>query len=289
MKLNKYILIVTLLVYVHAYPQSNSASKLKLIESVKAYCIDELNMTISKEYYTNWANSEKPNYYLYVSRKDSIINGLEGQRPFKTFRHRLEDAKIKKEKYDALGYSTLLYKTYGTAATKLSKHLLSYSNESIAFIAFHEATHQHIAKHGSIPYSLIEATCDLVGNYGALKLSDKNKELSNNKTQKLVKDIESISLKVNNLITKITTDYSAINNDINKLKKGTNKFTIERYNYNVNNAYLLRNRSYTIHYFKLKKILMQTNNLKTFLQFVTHLPNDELKCIQEIDKKIKSL
>jgi hypothetical protein len=246
-------------------------------------------MTISKQYYTNWTNSEKPNYYLYVSRKDCLTNGLQSQHPFKAFKHRLEDAKIEKTKYDKLGYSTLIYKTYGTAATKLSKHLLSYSNESIAFIAFHEATHQHIAKHGKTHYSIIEAACDLVGNYGALQLSNKNKGLSNSKTKKLVKEIESISLKINNLITKTTTDYSDLKKEINTLKKGNNKFEIERYNYDINNAYLLRNRSYTMHYFKLKKIFIQTNDLKAFLQFVTDLPNDELKCILAIDEKNKRM
>lgn len=246
-------------------------------------------MNISENYYTNWAKSELPNYFLYVSKSNDLISALDQQIPFKSFGHNLKEAKIEKGKYEQMGYSTLLYRTYGTSSSLLSNHLLSYSKESLAFIAFHEATHKHITRNGGKPYSIIEAVCDIVGNYGTLRLFNNQEGLSNRKAKKQIKQIEKISSLINDLINKNTNDVSQLNKEIKKLKKRRHKFKAERYDYEINNAYLLRNRSYTLHYFKLKKVLLLTNDLKAFLEFVDDLPNNEDESIKAIDEKIKLL
>ena len=237
------------------------------------------------------AGSENPNYYLYVSEKDTLMSALNHRKSFIIFGHNFNKAKKEKEYYDKLDYSTLLYETYGTSVTQLSNHLLSYSNESIAFIAFHEATHQHINKKAKIPYSLVESVCDIVGNYGTLNLFSENKKLSKRKAKKQIKQIEGIAFEINRLInnTELELDKSKLTKEIEKLNKKKNKFKIERYDYEINNAYLIRNKSYTQYYFKLKNLLALIGDLKEFMEFINNLPRNESECISEIDKKIKIL
>ncbi|WP_405207163.1 hypothetical protein [Aquimarina sp. LLG6339-5] len=187
--------------------------------------------------------------------------------------------------------NSLLYETYGTSGTQLSKHLLSYSDESIAFIAFHEATHQHIRSKAKIPYSIVESVCDVVGNYGTLNLFSENKKFSKRKAKKQIQQIESIAFKINRLInnTELELDNSKLTKEIEKLNKKKNKFKIERYDYEINNAYLIRNKSYTQYYFKLKSLFTLIGDLKEFIEFINNLPKNESECILEIDKKIKIL
>lgn len=294
-KFKTRLIALFLVICFQAYSQSNtdnkSSSKLELIESIKGYCINELNMDVSKHFYSNWAKSEKPNYYLYVSEKDTLISPFNQQKSFISFGHNFEKAKKEKDYYDELGYSTLLYETYGTSGTQLSNHLLSYSEENIAFIAFHEATHQHIRNKAKIPYSIVESVCDIVGNYGTLNLFSENEKFSTRKAKKQIKHIENIALEINNLIDNIElkSDKSKLTKKIQKLNKKKNRFKIERYDYEINNAYLIRYKSYTKYYFKLKNLLILTGDLEVFMDFITDLPKNESDCILEIDKKIKIL
>jgi hypothetical protein len=292
-KLNKIHNILFFIICIQSFSQTkvtdNQSFKIKLIENVKNYCIDTLGMDISTYFYSKWAKSEKSNYYLYVSEKTNISSHLKGARPYKAFGHNFKGAEIEKNKYAKLGFSTLLYQTYGTAATKLSNYFLSYSKESIAFIAFHEATHQHISKNAKIPYSITEAACDIVGNYGTLKLFNENKSLSKRKAKKHIKQIEAIAIEINKLLNNHSIDYSILDRKIDKLKRNKSKFNVDRYDFEVNKAYLLRNRSYTYYYFKLKQLLYLTNDLKIFLAFIVELPNDEIESVKEINKKINTL
>ncbi len=73
------------------------------------------------------------------------------------------------------------------------------------------------------------------------------------------------------------------------LKRNKHKFKIDRYDYEINNAYLLRNRNYTLYYFKLKKLLMLMNNIEKFLEFICGLPTEESDGLIIIDTKINSL
>ena len=248
-------------------------------------------MDISKYFYSNWAKSKKPNYYLYVSEKDTLMSALNKQKSFISFGHNFKKAKKAKRYYNRLNYSTLLYKTYGTSASQLSNHLLSYSKESIAFIAFHEATHQHINKKANLPYSIVESVCDIVGNYGTVNLFSDNEKFNTRKAKKQIEQIENIVLEINKLINNIELklDKAKLTKEIQKLNKKENRFKIERYNYKINNAYLIRNRSYTKYYFKLKNLLTLVGDLQVFIELITNLPKNESECILAIDEKIKNL
>lgn len=295
MKFKTICITVFLVICFQAYSQSSTdnetSSKLELIENIKGFCINDLNMELSEHFYSNWAKSEKPNYYLYVSKKDTLMSALNQQSSFISFGHDFNKAQKGKDYYDQLDYSTLIYETYGTAATQLSNHLLSYSDESIAFIAFHEATHQHIRNKAKIPYSIVESVCDVVGNYGTLSLFSEYKKFSKRKANKQIQQIENLAFDINRLINNTEPGLvkSKLTKEIQKLNKKKNKFKIERYDYEINNAYLIRNKSYTQYYFKLKNLLTLMGGLKEFIEFINNLPKNESECILEIDKKIKVL
>jgi hypothetical protein len=67
------------------------------------------------------------------------------------------------------------------------------------------------------------------------------------------------------------------------------QFLMERYNYELNNAYLLRNKSYTLYYFKLKELLEHKGNYKQFWEFIASLPNNEIGALAQIDLEIARL
>lgn len=48
----------------------------------------------------------------------------------------------------------------------------------------------------------------------------------------------------------------------------------DRYDYKVNNAYLLRNIYYAENYFLMKQLYLKINDLQKFIAFTTALPND---------------
>ncbi len=269
------------------------SSNLELLKSVKRYCEAEFRMNISKSFYTDYSNSEKPNYYLFVSQKDTLASVFKKQ-TFRSFGQDFGKANTEKKVYDEKGYSTHLYETFGTAYTRLSKQLLQYSQESISFIAFHEATHQHIRGNKKyIPYVIQEAVCDLIGNYGTLAFFEDNNKLKTRSAKKQIRHIEDIALEINKIIHAVQheeiIDYSFLNKKLRMLKRNKHKFKIDRYDYEINNAYLLRNRNYTLYYFKLKKLLMLMNNIEKFLEFICGLPTEESDGLIIIDTKINSL
>lgn len=67
----------------------------------------------------------------------------------------------------------------------------------LLLLFFHEATHHHIGNNAKIPYSIVESVCDIVGNYGTLKLFKEDKKLNRRKAKKHVKQIENIAFEIN--------------------------------------------------------------------------------------------
>jgi len=61
-------------------------------------------------------------------------------------------------------------------STLLTPKLLSYPDEAIAFIVFHEVVHQDLLKLGSpIRYNYEEALCDVIANMACVKFAEKTK------------------------------------------------------------------------------------------------------------------
>jgi hypothetical protein len=275
---------------------SDSISKMQLLRDVKTFGTCDFGMSIKDDFYTEWALSENPNLYVYISYP-KIIKSPYLFNIFFYFRFDELAALNKIRKNDSLGYSTLLYKTYGTSGTKLSKHLLGYSRESVSFIGFHEATHLHLSRNASIPYIFNEALCDVIGIYGSLSLAKSSYPSTYLETQFFSLQLEDIIEQINQCI--LTTEASdtvnqesarsKLRSTISSLNPKKHQFLIERYDYPINNAYLLRNMDYTKYYFKLKKLLYLTDEVTVFFRFISTLPKDELASLAAIDNEILRL
>jgi hypothetical protein len=275
---------------------SDSISKIQLLCDVKNYGTCQLGMTISDDFYTKWASSEEPNLYVYVSYP-TVIKSPYSFNQFFAFGFEMDRALSTKIKNDSLGYSTLLYKTYGTSITELSKHLLGFSKEAVSFIGFHEATHLHLSKNASIPYVYNEALCDVIGVYGSLSMAKSIDPLTHREMLLFTDKLENIIEKINRCISSSgmsdTRDLEIQKGQLQKTIQSLNpykyQFLLERYDYKINNAYLLRNMNYTKNYFKLKELLNLTGDIASFFKFISTIPKDELEANVFVDNEILRL
>ena len=272
----------------------SDSTSYNLLQDVGKYAVNELDMKISPSFYTKWASNENPNIFVYVSSKDSLYSPLKSS--FLAFGNITEeDTKTKSTEYYEKGYDILIYKTYGTSGTQLSNHLINYSKPSIMFIGFHEATHQHISGFVSLPYIYIEALCDLIGTQGSLAYTKTHSIENYEITKQFVDKVESLGKHINDCILLAQTydinlpkSFASLKKEISNLP--TNEtFLIERYDYEINNAYLIRYESYTKYYFKLRELLTLYDDFSTFWNFIKKLPNDESKINALIDTEIIKL
>lgn len=298
--MNRTLLIVSIsffqiiVAFCQERPELSDSTGYYLLQDVGKYAVNELTMKISPSFYTRWASNENPNIFVYVSSKDSLYSPLKSS--FLAFGNITEkDAKAKTSDYYEKGYDVLIYKTFGTSGTQLSHHLINYNAPSIMFIGFHEATHQHISRFVSLPYIYIEALCDLIGTQGSLAYTKKHSIENYNIAKEFVNKIESLGKQINDCIILAQTHDINLPKSLASLKKeidslpANETFLRERYNYEINNAYLIRYESYTKYYFKLKELLTLYNDFSTFWNFIKKLPIDEYKINNIIDKEILRL
>lgn len=246
-------------------------------------------MEISKQFYTKWDENEKGHYVVYFSKPDEIDGHQRG------FGDEVSaiDFKVKQ---DSLGFHTMIYHTYGSAAVRLSGHLLSYSEESLGFIGFHEATHTHFRNKGTyLPYSVNEAACDVLANYLTIEFAKKDKRISYLKAKKQRKYIEKIGNLVNQASSALKSGQTCkfikksriLKRQVDKLDENyfEDNFLKDRYFYEINNAFLLRNTYYSKYYFKLRELLNLTD-INTFLKVLDSLPKKEEECFAAINAAI---
>ncbi len=263
--------------------------KIDILKKIKQHCRADLGMAVQDYFYRDWAMDEGAYISLYVSEVDTL-RGIFGSWNRKSFGKDLRRAEYQANKYISKGFQVHLYRTAGNATTELSRLLLSYPSEDICFIAFHEATHHHIRVFCRLASIVEEAVCDLVGNYASLKFSRLSEEVSFRKVKRKVKMREMIAMKINQILEETNSrgDLSRgkhveeLEGLMKKWKrrKEVNQFMIDRYWYPINNAYFLRNRIYTAHYFELKEILKQLGSINAFLSYVTALPSDARKAVR---------
>lgn len=269
--------------------QRSHNNKVKLLHDISTYLKSEFGMEISKQFYTKWDENETGHHVVYFSKPDEIDGH---QRGFGDEKSAI-DFRVKQ---DSLGFHTMIYHTYGSAAVRLSEHLLSYSEESIGFIGFHEATHTHFNNKGTrLPYSVNEAACDVLANYATVEFAKKDKRITYLKAKKQRKYIE----KIGNLVNLASSDLKSgqtskfieksriLEKKVGKLNNDyfEDSFLKDRYFYEINNAFLLRNTYYSKYYFKLKELLILTD-IKTFLKVLDSLPKKEEECFAAINTAI---
>ena len=238
--------------------------QLDLIDSLKVFIAKDLKLDITADFYTKWTES-KDSMYLYVYAADvkHIAHGDTAHRS--SWYYTNEDtAKAKVVQLKAKGYHTMLYRTAGTSAAELNRKLLSYPDEALAFIIIHEAVHNHIRnneKYKGYPYVYEESLCDAVAILGIQTLIKQGRLLDAKAVQKHTRSLERCYAILNKANDKLDdTEHDALilqatNRRMMRYTRHANQFLKDRMRYEVNNAYLLRTRDYSLHYFELKKQL----------------------------------
>jgi len=231
--------------------------QLQLIDSLRQFCTDELQLNVGDNFYNTWKEGNDSMFiYLYVSQPDTIALP-----PFVTsmvWSFEKEDPAIaKSNELKQQGYHTLVYKTAGTSGAFLNSKLLSYPDEAIAFIVFHEAVHRHVGQ--MVDYNYVEALCDAVANRAAIKFAANTGMLAMPAVMQQKEVIENAYRFLNTKRVELDRLRGRRPRNIFKIssRKMTglllhaNQFLCDRMRYPVNNAYFIRVQPYAIHYFEM--------------------------------------
>jgi hypothetical protein len=256
--------------------------ELVLYQKIEILAKDSMQMYLEPRFFKRFKDVEQPFIYTYFCKKDSIEkceipDSLDG----KAKSYFLKYA----ETGDCAGCDILVYKTYGTSATYLTKHLLEYDPESQAFIAFHEAMHQHLQHIGRPNYAIEEALCDAFANKCIVYYAD---YLGLDKTRAI-----QIAAWHSVIYTEVNRVISTIKNtkDITKIKAIHREFALflhlflptaspfqrERFDYTINNAYFYRQYDYAWYFFKI------SDEMRKMLQKPKSSPADVIEVAKTID------
>lgn len=289
-----FVFIILSLSQTHSFSQNNSAKKeltpneinsLNLIREIELFGRRELKLKLHHHFYTQWQEVEQPNTYLYVSRADSILLPTSTD-AFQFFGTDAILAKLVADSIKNSGLDAMIYRTSGNSAVRLTHQLLNYPQEAIIFIVLHEMAHVHRnQKKLKIPYSSEESFGDFLGNIAGeffvrkyhpelIEAFSKQKE-THESLYKLFKNME-INAQGISKSEKVAM-YSSAQTQLNSIIVSANKFQIDRFEYPMNHAYILRNRYYYTWYFEFKCLNSKINNLREMTNFYSHFPNNEIE------------
>jgi predicted aminopeptidase len=263
---------------------ANRTDSFSLVDDLKRYYIS-IDPRIDMNLYTRWVKGDKPLIYLFVSRRDSVQ--CSGRNNYFDFYDTAEfAARRKAAEYSQQGSDTFCYRTYGNAQAFLSRRLLSYPDEAIAFVVFHELTHNFFLRNGiRLAYGFEEAICDVIGNYGALEYAVKTSCVDRTMITIQIQVNESIYEHMNRSMLQVSLDpqsagdvHSGYRLFLDSIMPGCNMFQEDRFNYPVNNAYFLKNRNYSQFYFLVRDLYLKQASLGAFLEVIKKLPQDSNAC-----------
>ncbi len=254
--------------------------KIEYIQEIKEFFETITDTEIIGEFYSKWEANNKLYLYLYASKPNAIENiDHNSSRIFSGTD--MNKALKKKVQLEKLGYHTMLYRTPANAQTRLTERLLSFDLDILAFYTFHEITHRYIRQMGFVPYAWEEATCDLIGNYGALEFCKLRHPKLVDRIENNILIMEQIKTTINKYYNKIENNssdnlkriYSKCESRIGRLIDDQNLFYKTRYSYKVNNAFFLREKNYSENYFRLKQRYNEADEIKSFLAGVLQIKN----------------
>ena len=259
-----------------------SAGDTLLVAKLRSFIYAESGLALDRDFYLKWAESDKPLAYLYVSRADSVATPDDFESSYKFFGFDTDGARKSAQQYSAQGYQAFCYNTYANSSAKLSKRLMMYPDEAIAFVMFHEFIHNYLdQKDIRIAYEFNEALCDVVGNYEAMKYCALVSDSLGRKAVEQCARNERMFVAINTAISKVNHHprnawrYNLhCEKRIQKELQEGHLFQRDRLDYAVNNAFLLKNEYYCKNYFLLKKVFLHQKSLPEFLEIMAHLPND---------------
>jgi hypothetical protein len=265
------------------------------LEKVKQYFFRQTGMVLKGEFYVV-LDTGYHFPYIFTSSADKI------ERPAKPKYSVCDFDSIRLTSgYHPMGYENsntetfFYYKSDQNASTKVTKKFISYPREAKFFIMFHELMHNYInQKKLKMPYDFEEAVCDIMGNYGAMALAkdDSLIDLSLSRQQvsvneKIYRIINRYMIKVNHQPEKRAIYHSDCYNLLQKQLKKANAFQKDRFDYTVNNGFLLKNKNYSANYFLLKKTFLKAKTLTRFVEIINGLPEDDDSCIKFLGEFLK--
>jgi len=264
---------------------STTNDSLKFVEQLKTFAYKEIGIELKGDLFTKNMEVDKPYLYVYVSKP----NKIECPKECDNFISCNTDqvlADQKSQEFQSKGYQTFCYKTYANSSAMLNKRFFQYPKEAESFIVFHELIHNYISQLDiKIPYDFNEALCDVIGNYGTISFFKSDRMLDVTAAEVQLKHNENIYWCLNKYISKINAKPAKVisldnscNNMIKTILTECNLFQNDRFNFTVNNAYLLKNQYYSKNYFLLKKVLLKQKSIKDFLEIIKSVPSDSDAC-----------
>ncbi len=285
MKTKKIVFLLLILLSTSPKIFSIKKDSLLFIQEVKNFSFKEIGVELKGDFFTKIKETEKPYIYVYTSLPYAIENPI-GYESFFFCDTNTALANKKIAEYKAQGYHTFLYKTFANSEAMLNKRFFMYPKEAEVFIIFHELTHNYIAQQNlKVPYDYNEALSDLIGNYGTLNFYKANNSKEFNIAQTQMYNNERIYFCMNSYIAGINRKPrkadlldTKCDNEIKIILKECNLFQNDRFNFTVNNAYLLKNQFYSKNYFLLKKVLQKQKTIKALLDVMKSLPENSEEC-----------
>lgn len=282
---------LSLLPHIAFGKESITNQKINLINSLVAYGEEHLELSIKKGFFADWSSNEDPHYFLYVSEPDKV-EVPKGVKEYFNFGLDKAAAEAKQKEFVKAGKHTLLYSREGAHDFTITNALLGYSNESIALLIFHEASHQHFGKRAKLSLSLEEAACEVMGTFGAKFYAERNDSIDEKKVKKMVKLIEKAYQVFNDTASKVSSDQASNDRLYHKLESKlfndfhkSDSFIQQRFIHPVNNAYLLKNLFFARDYQLLKSVAEKDKFINSFLYTLEKLPKNEEKAILELKAK----
>jgi len=221
-------------------------------------------------------------YYVYLSEKNEV-KSVTGQ-AFKSF---WTDSSSAFKYADSLKtiYDVLVYRTAGTAAARFSYRMFMYEPASVVFIMLHEAVHRRkSAVNSKLPYVFEEALCDVMANYYLQQLAAGTADSS--WVKKYTGRLETIYGIINQTTSGLLSKQQG-HQAILAITSQSDLFLRDRYEYDINNAYLMRYSTYCRYYFLLKELLIKTGDADTFLKKVLSLKGNETTVHEELKKLLR--
>ena len=259
---------------------------------VKEFAFKEIGVQLEGNFFTDWCKEEKPFLYVYISLPDKIKCPPEQNSPF--IYCGTDDTRVHvTEKYfSENGYHSFCYRAYANSSALLNKRLISYRNETKTFIIIHELIHNYLVQQRlKVPYEFNEAMSDVIGNYETLKYSKDSALINVSIAKRQLRTNEKLYRCMNRHIRKITSrpgNVTTVNRrcqeKIQHILKNADVFQNDRFNYEVNNAFLLKNSYYCKNYFLLKKVFLKQKSLGEFLEIMKHLPEKISACEAYLEK-----
>lgn len=283
------------------WTQSDSScqkTKQVLLDSVRNFIKNDLNLNIPEDFYQKWDADNNMKRYLYVSRPDRVEKPADVIIPGMDSGHTNPKLDSAIASYREKDYSIFMYETAGNSANRLTRRFLSYQEVAIIFIALHESNHVHLNNEKiKIAYDMEEAAGDVIGiTEGKLFVKGKKPEFKD-AFERFTKVNESLYKLFNKTISRInksknTTGFSKLYLRCQRARdhilRNADQFQKDRFNYPVNNAYLLKNYYYCYNYFLLKELMKKLDyDFMKWKKIVYNLPAESETARLTLQKAIE--